>query len=138
MLLFIAVLFTLWLAASAMAGEVSGPRVRGLAGGAIGGLPAGETIEVLHKKQAERIRLSGIDCPEKGQPFEEKATHATSALVIGKEVTVQMHGKDKDRHTLAEVVLSDGTNVSKMLVAGGWCWWYPKYALQSRELKRLP
>ena len=109
MLLFIAVLFTLWLAASAMAGEFTGPVV---------GVLAGDTIEVLHKKHPERIRLSGIDCPEKGQPFEEKAKHATSALVIGKEVTVQMHGKDKDRHTLAEVVLSDGTNVNKMLVAG--------------------
>ena len=27
----------------------------------------GDTIEVLHNQQSERIRLSGIDCPEKGQ-----------------------------------------------------------------------
>ena len=55
----------------------------------------GDTIEVLHKKRPERIRLSGIDCPEKGQPFGEKAKQATPALVFGKEVTVQTHGKDK-------------------------------------------
>ena len=128
MLFLFAVLFTLCLAASAMAGEFTGPVI---------GVLAGDTIEVLHKKHPERIRLSGIDCPEKGQPFEEKAKHATSALVFGKEVTVQMHGKDKDRRTLADVVLSDGTNVSKMLVSRGWCWWYPKYTLQNRELKRL-
>ena len=60
MLLFIAVLFTLWLAASAMAGEFTGPVV---------GVLAGDTIEVLHKKHPERIRLSGIDCPEKGQAW---------------------------------------------------------------------
>jgi endonuclease YncB( thermonuclease family) len=29
----------------------------------------GDTIEVLHEKQPERIRLYGIDCPEKGQAF---------------------------------------------------------------------
>jgi endonuclease YncB( thermonuclease family) len=28
----------------------------------------GDTIEVLHYTHPERIRLSGIDCPEKGQP----------------------------------------------------------------------
>jgi len=27
----------------------------------------GDTIEVLHNDRPERIRLSGIDCPEKGQ-----------------------------------------------------------------------
>jgi endonuclease YncB( thermonuclease family) len=128
MLFLFAVIFTLWLAASAMAGEFTGPVIRVL---------DGDTIEVLHKKHPERIRLSGIDCPEKGQPFEEKAMHAMSALVFGKEVTVQLHGKDKDRHTLADVVLPDGTHVNNMMVAGGWCWWYPKYALQNRDLKRL-
>jgi micrococcal nuclease len=27
----------------------------------------GDTIEVLHNQHPERIRLNGIDCPEKGQ-----------------------------------------------------------------------
>src|SRR5580765_3745203 len=29
----------------------------------------GDTIEVLHNTRPERIRLSGIHCPEKGQPY---------------------------------------------------------------------
>ena len=45
----------------------------------------GDTIEVLHNQHAERIRLSGIDCPEKGQPFGKRAKQAASELVIGKE-----------------------------------------------------
>jgi endonuclease YncB( thermonuclease family) len=43
----------------------------------------GETIEVLHTHHPERIRLSGIDCPEKGQPFGKRAKQATSELVFG-------------------------------------------------------
>ncbi len=33
----------------------------------------GDTIEVLHNQHPERIRLSGIDCPEKGQAFGKRA-----------------------------------------------------------------
>jgi len=50
----------------------------------------GDTIEVLHNQHPERIRLNGIDCPEKGRAFGQRAKHAASELVFGKEVTVQM------------------------------------------------
>lgn len=33
----------------------------------------GDTIEVLQNQRAERIRLNGIDCPEKGQAFGKHA-----------------------------------------------------------------
>ena len=55
----------------------------------------GDTLEVLHNQHPERIRLSGIDCPEKGQAYGQKAKQAASALVFGKEVTLQTHGHDK-------------------------------------------
>ena len=81
----------------------------------------GDTIEVLHNQHPERIRLSGIDCPEKGQAFGQKAKQAASSLVFGKEVTLQTHGQDKYRRTLADVLLPDGTNVNRALVRDGWC-----------------
>src|SRR5262249_24947428 len=46
------------------------------------------TIEVLHNTRAERIRLNGIDCPEKGQAYGNRAKQATSELVFGKQVTL--------------------------------------------------
>ena len=88
----------------------------------------GDTIEVLHNQHPERIRFYGIDCPEKGQAYGNKAKQATSALVFGKEVTLQTHGKDKYKRTLADVLLPDGTNVNQQLVKDGWCWWYRKYS----------
>ena len=44
----------------------------------------GDTIEVLHNNHPERIRLNGIDCPEKGQAYGNRAKQAASALVFGK------------------------------------------------------
>jgi endonuclease YncB( thermonuclease family) len=62
----------------------------------------GDTIEVLHNNHAERIRLSGIDCPEKGQAYGNRTKQATSELVFGKDVTLQTHVLDKYRRTLGD------------------------------------
>jgi micrococcal nuclease len=97
----------------------------------------GDTIEVLHNTSPERVRLSGIDCPEKGQAFGNRAKQATSAFVFGRDVILQTHGQDKHRRTLADVFLSDGTHVNHELVKGGWCWWYQKYAPKDLVLQQL-
>ena len=79
----------------------------------------GYTIEVLNGHHAERIRLSGIDCPEKGQAYGKRAKQATSELVFGKEVTFQSHGLDKYEYTMADVLLLDGSIVNHALVNEG-------------------
>jgi len=82
----------------------------------------GDTLEVLHNQHPTRIRLSGIDCPVKGQAYGQKAKQAASELAYGKEATLQTHGKDKYGRTIANVMLSDGANVNHTLVRDGWCW----------------
>ena len=37
--------------------------------GQVVGVVDGDTIEDPHNQHAQRIRLSGIDCPEKGQAY---------------------------------------------------------------------
>jgi micrococcal nuclease len=88
----------------------------------------GDTIEVLRNRTTERIRLAGIDCPEKKQPFGQRAKQATSALSFGQHVIVLTAGKDRYGRTLGTVELADGTNLNYELVHQGWCWWYWKYA----------
>ncbi len=99
---------TLYFTGSALAGIVTGN---------VTGVLDGDTIEVLHNSRPDRIRLSGIDCPEKGQAYGKKAKQASSALVFGKNVTLEIHGKDKYGRTLADVLLTDGTNVNHELVS---------------------
>jgi micrococcal nuclease len=96
--------------------------------GEVVGILDGDTIEVLYKGKAQRIRLQGIDCPEKAQAYGQRAKQATSSLVFSKAVTIEAHGQDKYKRTLGNVFLSDGTHVNRELVAQGWCWWYQKYA----------
>ena len=99
--------------------------------------PHGDTLEVLHDQRPECIRLNGIDCPEKGQAFGNRAKQAASALVFGKEVTFQTYGRDKYGRTIANVLLPDDTNINHTLVKDGWCWWYRKYAPGDTVLEGL-
>jgi endonuclease YncB( thermonuclease family) len=105
--------------------------------GLVVGVVDGDTIEVLQNNRAERIRLNGIDCPEKGQAYGKRAKQATSDLVFGKEVTLEPYGLDKYGRTIADVLLKDGTNVNHQLVKDGWCWWYRKYAPGNVVLEKL-
>ena len=97
----------------------------------------GDTIEVLYNTHPELIRLSGIDCPEKGQAFGNRAQQAASALVLGRDVMLDTHGQDKLGRTLADVTLRDGTNVNHELVKEGWCWWDRPYAPAASLLEKL-
>jgi endonuclease YncB( thermonuclease family) len=97
----------------------------------------GDTIEVLNGHHTERIRLSGIDCPENGQAYGKRAKHAASDLAFGKDITLQTHGHDKYKRILGDVVLPDGMNLNQELVKGDWCWWYRKYAPGDTVLEGL-
>jgi micrococcal nuclease len=128
MLIVVGALLYLLLAAAALAADYSVLVVS---------VRDGDIIDVLHKQHPERIRLSGIDCPEKGQPYGHQAKQATSAMVFGKEVLLQTYGRDRSGRILADVRLPDGTHVNHTLVKNGWCWWYRKYAPRNTELARL-
>ena len=66
----------LYLQGPAFVADFSGPVVSVL---------DGDTLEVLHNRHPERIRLSGIDCPENGQAYGTRAKQAASELVYGKD-----------------------------------------------------
>ena len=105
--------------------------------GKVVGVTDGDSLRVMHKGQTERIRLYGIDCPEKGQAFGQRAKKATSDLAFGRQVTVHSIGKDRYERTLATVDLPEGINLNQELVRNGWCWWYRDYAPKDTELEQL-
>ncbi len=90
----------------------------------------GDTIELLLIKSFKfvKIRLDGIDCPEKGQPYYEEATAYTSDLCLHKQVRVIKHDIDKYDRLIADVILPDGKNLSEELVRAGLAWWYYLYS----------
>lgn len=96
--------------------------------GRVVGVSDGDTITVLHDGLAVRIRLNGIDCPEKRQPFGQAAKRFTAKLVFGQVVTVRVKELDKYGRSVGEVLLPDGRSLNQELVRAGLAWWYRKYS----------
>lgn len=98
----------------------------------------GDTITVLNEgKNQIKIRLNGIDCPERGQSFGRKATEFTKTMVAGRTVRIDAFNQDRYGRTIADVIMEEGRNLNQELVGEGWCWWYRKYAPGNTVLERL-
>ncbi len=95
--------------------------------GRVVGVSDGDTITVLHNGKGERIRLHGIDCPEKRQAFGNRAKQFTSNLVFAKTVTVQAVDRDRYGRTVGVVLLPDGRSLNHELVRAGFAWMYRRY-----------
>ncbi len=94
----------------------------------------GDTIVVKVKKKSIKIRLYGIDTPEKKQEYGKKATKALKKLLSNK--TVQVYVVDKDRYGRSVgKVFSKGEYVNAALVREGAAWWYKKYAKKDIDLE---
>ena len=61
----------------------------------------GDTITVLNDSNKQiKIRLNGIDCPEKAQAYGNKAKQFTKDLVGGQTVTIQVYDTDRYGRTI--------------------------------------
>lgn len=92
------------------------------------GVLDGDTIDVLTPaKERVRIRLAGIDAPEKSQPFGNVAKQKLSDLVFGREVIVVWNKKDRYSRVVGKVLVN-GADADLQMVASGLAWHYKKYA----------
>lgn len=90
----------------------------------------GDTFDVLFEKSIYRIRLNGIDCPERNQPFGNKAKIYLSELCFEKNVLIYIISKDskyKERW-MGEATIIDGPNINQEMIVKGYAWHYKRYS----------
>lgn len=87
----------------------------------------GDTIRVIRDGYATSVRLEGIDCPESGQPFYQRARRRTAELALRKEAEVRVTTTDVHDRLVARVVV-DGKDLSETLVREGLAWHYVHYS----------
>jgi endonuclease YncB( thermonuclease family) len=97
----------------------------------------GDKIAVLDAtKQQHRIRINGIDAPEKDQAFGERSKKNLSRMAFQKDARLECHKTDRYKRKVCKVWVqpSDCPACGKTLDVGraqaiaGLAWWYRAYA----------
>ncbi len=98
----------------------------------------GDTITVLDANNTQhKIRLQGIDAPEKAQAFGQKSKQSLHQLVHSKQVTIEYQKKDKYGRTVGKVV-HNGNDVCLEQIKLGMAWHYKQYeSEQSKEDREI-
>lgn len=86
----------------------------------------GDTIDVQLTSGSIRVRLNGVDTPERGQPWGREATQALAALVIAKRVDLEPFTQDRYDRLVANVFIGS-VIVNDVLVSQGHAWAYRRY-----------
>ena len=95
----------------------------------------GDTLSLLDKnKKQHKIRLFGIDTPERDQPFGRTASRFLASHVAGKTVGIDEIDLDNYGRSVAIVYL-DNVNINLLMVQTGHAWWYRHYASRYDELR---
>lgn len=105
--------------------------------GKVVGVSDGDTITVLDAQQhTHKIRLSGIDAPEKAQPFGERAKQQLADWVFQEQVQV-IHDKVDRYGRIIGKVTKAGEDVNIQMVHAGLAWHYKAYEREQPVMDRL-
>lgn len=88
----------------------------------------GDTYDLLlDNNTTQRIRMEGIDAPEKGMPFYKTSKQYLASLCFGKQVTVKVTGDGGSGRLLGFTYLEDGSELSHAMLKAGMAWHFKKY-----------
>ena len=105
--------------------------------GRVVGVSDGDTLTLLDAKQVpHKIRIVGIDAPEKKQSFGEKAKSSLSALAYNRTAEADCRKTDRYRRQVC-VVFVGGKDVGLEQIKTGMAWWYRQYAKEQTQRERL-
>lgn len=88
----------------------------------------GDTLTLLSNNFTEfKIRLAGIDAPEKAQAFGQVSKHQLSSLCFNKQAEVKVVATDKYHRTVGDV-FCENAHANEEMVKGGYAWVYRQYS----------
>ena len=104
--------------------------------GRIVSITDGDSLTLLDAQHRQhKIRLSGIDAPEKAQPFGQKSKSNLSAMLFNREVVAECGKTDRYRREICKIQV-DGVDANLEQIRTGMAWWYRKYATEQTAKDR--
>jgi len=104
--------------------------------GVVVGVTDGDTITVLDdSRKQHKVRLAGIDAPEKHQPFGDRARQYLSSLAFKKQATLDCYKTDRYKRQVCRVWV-DGKDIALAQVQAGLAWHYKRYEKEQTPSER--
>ena len=92
------------------------------------GITDGDTFTVINRDNLQlKVRIYGIDAPEKKQPFGNKSKEYLSSLIYGKEIFIDVKSTDRYGRLVSYVFTPNGEDVSLLMLNQGMAWHFKEY-----------
>ncbi|MDP3087504.1 MAG: thermonuclease family protein [Methylotenera sp.] len=105
--------------------------------GQVVGVSDGDTITLLDKNNSQyKVRLAGIDAPEKKQAFGNASKKFLSNLIFSKQVIADWSKRDRYGRLVAKITLND-KDINLLQIEQGMAWFYFKYQNELNQEDRI-
>ncbi len=95
-------------------------------------IPDGDTFDLLtDEKKKFRVRMSGIDAPEKAQDYGQVSKEGLGSLLEGSRLKVVVRDVDRYGRSVCDVYTLKASGedwVNLQMVQNGWAWHYKQYS----------
>ena len=83
-----------------------------------------------------RIRLWGIDTPERDQRYGSDATEALTVMLNNQRLYLETKDVDRYGRTVGVIYTDGGDEINLEMVCDGHAWWYKRYAKKATDYKQ--
>ena len=83
-----------------------------------------------------RIRLWGIDTPERDQRYGSNATAALTEMLNNQQLYLETKDIDRYGRTVGVIYTADGDEINLEMVCDGHAWWYERYAKRATDYEQ--
>jgi endonuclease YncB( thermonuclease family) len=112
--------------------------------GRVIGISDGDTLTVLVKEHQVKVRINGIDAPEKGQAFAEQSKQNLAKMAFQRDARLECHKKDQYGRNVCKVwvqpsdcpICGQTLDVGHAQIIAGMAWWFRK--VHQRAVTRGP
>jgi len=104
--------------------------------GQVVGIADGDTITILDaKNEHHKIRLAGIDAPEKNQPYGQMAKQSLFDQVYDRQVSIETNKRDRYGREIGKVLVN-GQDANLVQIQRGLAWHYKAYEQEQEPFDR--
>lgn len=92
------------------------------------GITDGDTFTAINRDKLQlKVRIIGIDAPEKKQAYGNKSRQSLSDLIFKQQIEIDVQYQEKWGRYAAKVFLADGRDVGLLMLQAGVAWHNAQY-----------